>query len=431
MCWIANICYFFAALGCLPFLLYQMIVQKKNRTGWRERFGNVPLRSGDKPCLWIHAVSLGEVNATRTLMADLRQNLTEVDLVISSTTDTGFARAKELYPDLCVFRYPLDFSWIVHRVLNRIRPAMIVLMELEVWYNLTMMAHQREIRICVVNGRFTARSAHRFHRIGKVVRPMFAAIDWVGAQTEEIADRFVQAGVSANRVEVTGSMKWDTAQITDHITGEETLAEAMGIKKNRPLVVLGSSGPGEEEIILQVWDKLPIEWRDTQLAIVPRKPERFAEVARLIERFGRPVLRRSALPDGSIPPTNTSGRAVFLGDTMGELRKLYRLADVIIVGRTLVRTGGSDPMEVAALGKTMIIGPYHENFSDPVAQLVRAEAAIVLDTSHSLDTELNVLLANRNRRIEIGRRAQEVVRRNQGATRRTSESISRQIRQPN
>lgn len=425
MSWIANFCYLFAALLYAPVLLYQMVFLGKNRHGWRERFGHVVERSSGRQCVWIHAVSVGEVNATRALVQQIRNTSSDVEIVISSTTDTGYARARDLYPDLKIFRYPLDFSWVIRRVLRRIKPTVIVLVEMEVWFNLATMAARRGVKVCVVNGRFTERSSRRLRLIGLLVRPMFRSLSWVGAQDERIAERFIRAGVPPEAVEVVSSMKWDTATIAKQVPGQQELADALGIRKDRRLIVLGSSGPGEEELFIEACDRLPIELNDTQLAIVPRKPERFKEVARLIERRGRECFRRSELPDGSLPPTNTSGRAVILGDSMGELRKFYSLSDVVMVGRSMVPMGGSDPMEVAALGKAIIVGPYTENFADPVARLQEADALTTADSVEDLSRKLGDMLADPELRRGMGERARKVVRDNQGATARTVQRLSK------
>ncbi len=424
MSWIANFCYLIAALLYAPVLLYQMVFQGKNRRGWRERFGHVAERTGPQRCVWIHAVSVGEVNAARALVQQIRNTSSDVEIVISSTTDTGFARARVLFPDVRVFRYPLDFSWVVRRVLRRIRPTLIVLVEMEVWFNLATMAARRGVKVCVVNGRFTERSSRRFGLIAPFVRPMFRSLCWVGAQDQRIAERFIRAGVPPERVEIVSSLKWDTATIAKQVPGQQDLADALGIRRDRRLIVLGSSGPGEEELFIEACDRLPVELNDTQLAIVPRKPERFGEVARLIERRGRECFRRSQLPDGSLPPTNTSGRGVILGDTMGELRKFYSLSDVVMVGRSMVPMGGSDPMEVAALGKPIIVGPHTENFADPVARLKQADAMCTADSIEDLSRKLGDILADPELRQGMGERARKVVRENQGATARTVKRLS-------
>jgi len=393
MRWFANGLYFVAGLLYLPVAAYNALFLGKNRRGWRERFGFVRARRSGVPRVWIHAVSLGETNATTRIVAEIEKRLPDVDIVFSTTTDTGYARAAQLYGADRVFRFPLDFSPVISRVLRRIAPTMIVLVELELWYNLTTMAAARHIPIAVINGRLTARSARRFGFLGGGARRMFRAVTWVGAQDEAIAERFRKLGTPPDRVEVTSSLKWDSAQVTDHVEGSEAAASALGIDCSRPLWVCGSTGPGEEAMILNAYRRitershrvaqgLPVDQPDTrdvvdaQLVVVPRKPERFDEVARLIEREGFRCTRRSVHGDDN-PAQRVSAPTVFLGDTMGELRKFYALADVVFVGRSLVAMGGSDPMEVAALGKPMIVGPHMDNFADPTDVLARAGAGRV------------------------------------------------------
>ncbi|MCG3137530.1 MAG: 3-deoxy-D-manno-octulosonic acid transferase [Phycisphaerae bacterium] len=421
MSWLANVAYLGAGIAYSPFLLYQMTVQKKNRTGWRERFGYIAPRPPVRPAVWIHAVSLGEVNATRTLVAELQHHNPPLDIILSATTDTGFAQARKLYPQLRVIRYPLDFSWMVDRVLDRLQPALIVLMELEVWYHLVTRAAARNIPVCVANGRFTQRSFERLQWLGRFVQPMFTPLSWVGAQTAEIAERFRRMGVAGDRVEVVGSIKWDTTEVTDAVAGSAELRHALQLQADRPVVVLGSSGPGEEDQLLDNWPLVLREVPETQLVIVPRKPERFDEVAQLINRRGYPCIRRSLHPDRGVA-TSADERAeqkIYLGDTLGELRKFYSLADVVIIGRTFMPMGGSDPMEVAALGKPMIVGPHVENFSDPVAQLCASGALLQVATFAQAIPPLVQWLKNANIRQPAGAQGVLTVQKNQGATRRT------------
>lgn len=428
-----DLLYIPAAILYLPILLYQMIALGKNRRGWAERFGAIRHRSGTRPRIWIHAVSLGEVNATHTLVSEIRRRLPDYEIAVSATTDTGYAAACRLYPDCLVFRYPLDFSWVVRRVLRRIRPSAIILMELEVWPNLVSLATRRRIALCIANGRITEeRSMRRFRKpiIRLLARSMFSRITWTAAQDETYAARFIELGVPADCVHVVGSLKYDTAVVADRVDGADALADAMGIAPHAPLVVAGSTGPGEEEMVLEAWGALCADHPHTQLAIIPRKPERFAEVAKLIESRGYVCRRRSRCPDGSPPadsepngPRSPSGasaeQVVFLGDTMGELRKFYSLAGAVFVGRSLVSLGGSDVMEVAGLAKPMCFGPHMDNFSDAAEKLLAADAAIQIPSPGELSMALGRLLSNPLEASDIGRRAQQVVLANTGATRKT------------
>ena len=440
MRWLADAVYLLAGLLYLPFALYQAVVLGKNRHGWRQRFGAVPAFDPSRRRVWVHAVSLGEINCTPQLAEALAQRIPNCDIVFSTTTDTGYARAIHLYGADRVFRFPLDFSVVIGRVLRRVRPSLIVLVELETWFNLIRGAGQRGIPVAVVNGRLTERSARRFHRLGSLPRAMFKGLAWVGVQDETIAARFRSLGVSGERIEVTSSLKWDTAVVADHIEGEEALAQAAGIDRSRPLWVCGSTGPGEEALILEAYRRLidasPSLVRSVlgkpadrevlglpTLGIVPRKPERFDEAGRIIERAGFPCVRRSERPDGARgevidPPV------VVLGDTMGELRKFYSLADVVFVGRSLVPMGGSDPMEVAALGKPIVVGPYTENFQMPVEALRRADAVRIVDAPETLAAEIGAILQDASYAQSLGSRAREVVLNNQGATGRTANRLA-------
>ncbi|MCH7721174.1 MAG: 3-deoxy-D-manno-octulosonic acid transferase, partial [Planctomycetes bacterium] len=355
MSWLANCVYLLAAVGYLPIVAYRMVVQKKNRRGWWQRFGHLDFAPPKGRRIWVHAVSLGETNAARLIVEQLSERLPDAEILISSTTDTGFARACRLYGPERVFRYPLDLSWMVRRALERIQPSMIVLMELEVWPNLMTLARSRDVPVVVVNGRLTERSFRRLHRFSFAGQRAFRNLRWVGAQDATIAARFRNLGVTADRIDVTGSVKWDTVTLGSTVDGATDLQRAMGIDAGKPLWICGSTGPGEEALILDAYSKSRTTRPDLQLAIIPRKPERFDEVAHLIERGGYTCRRRSRQPDGSqIPGSSVEGRSwIALGDTMGELRKFYALADAVFVGRSLIPMGGSDPMEVAALGRPM------------------------------------------------------------------------------
>ncbi len=440
MRWFIDMCHLIALVVIAPFLLYRAVTTGKYRRDWDQRTGRMPwlpCAGEGNPRVWVHAVSVGEINAVRGLISAWQARSPRTQFVISTTTDTGMDRARQIFPDLTIIRYPLDLSWWVSRALDRIAPTMIVLVELEVWFHFVTTAAARGIPIAVVNGRLSERSARRFGWIRPVAKRMFRSLAWVGAQDQAYAGRFRALGVKAERVSVTGSLKWDTAEITQNITGTDELARAMGIDRTRPLWVCGSTGPGEEEVILQAFKAL----RDRsgtlytpQLAIVPRKPERFDEVAELIRRHGFVCIRRTqAEPNparqcGARPTTGVVGSetAVQLVDTMGELRKCYMLADVVFVGRTLARMGGSDMMEVAALGKPIVVGPHTENFADAMQQLLASQAVVRIDAdleaadvADTLAKSIYRLLEDREEAQRMAERACEVVKKNRGATERT------------
>lgn len=421
-----DILYAFAllTLGWL-YLLYRRLTRGPSGVPWREYFGRVRSRPVSADCVWLHGVSLGEINATRTLVAELHHRSPETALVVSSSTRTGLQQARQLYPHLVTFRFPLDFSFAIREVLRRVRPSVIVLMELEVWPNLIAVASAYGVPVIIANGRVTAeRSMRQFQRplIRWLATRMFRKIQWVGAQDATYRARFVELGVPAERVEVVGSVKYDAADISDHIAGDDELAQAMGIDTQKPLWVCGSTGPGEEEAVLTAYTRLLATFPDLQLAIIPRKPERFDEVARLIVTHKYACLRRST-GTPLVPPDAVEPRPVFLGDTMGELRKFYALATVVFVGRSLVPMGGSDVMEVAGLAKPVLVGPHTENFREAVNLLVSEGACRQISAADALPAAVSDLLRHPERRSQMGRAGRDAIISRRGATKRTVDQI--------
>ncbi|MBK9119461.1 MAG: 3-deoxy-D-manno-octulosonic acid transferase [Phycisphaerales bacterium] len=420
-----DLAYFLALLVAWPWLVYRRWTRGNSGTPLREYFGQIPPRPVAARCVWIHAVSLGEINATRTLVAELRQRAPEVIVALSSTTATGLAQARRLYPQLVTFRLPLDFSFAIRTLMQRLRPSAIVLMELEVWPNLIEVATQEEVPVVIANGRITAeRSMRRFRWpvLRWVARRMFTRLAWVGAQDQTYQARFVELGVPADRVEVTGSVKYDGAAVADQIEGQEELQAAMGIDPQRPLWVCGSTGPGEEDEILAAYTKLLEHFPALQLAIIPRKPERFDEVADLIVTRGYACLRRSTGAP-RVPPGVAEPVPVFLGDTMGELRKFYALATVVFVGRSLVPLGGSDVMEVAGLGKPLVIGPYTDNFAEAVNLLLADGGCRRLTGPAALAPAITDLLRHPERRERMGAAGRKAILGRRGATARTVDRL--------
>lgn len=408
----------------------------------RNRMAHEPGRQTSHPAVMIHAVSVGELNATPAMVSMLEQARPELRFIISTTTQTGFDRANELYgnnPKISVIRFPIDFSAAVRRLLDSQRPTAIVLLELEVWPNFMRACAHHEIPVILVNGRLTRGSYRGYRMIGPISKPMFRQLAAVCAQEQLYADRFEKLGAVADHVRVTGAMKFDTAQIADRIAGDEQLAKEVGLRPGTETVwVCGSTGPGEEPIVLDAYGELLKTRAGLRLVIVPRKPERFDEVAELIRSRGYMLIRRSTNRGSKLQtqePTVAKADAppIVLGDTMGELRKFYSLGDVIFVGRTLVDLGqkqhGSDMIEPAALAKPVIVGPFTGNFTEVMNRFREAAAmrevhpAKEAPAQQLLRDAVMEILTSPDKGAAMGRAAQEVVRNNQGATARNVETI--------
>ena len=373
----------------------------------------------------VHAVSMGEVNAARLLVERLCQHC---DVVLSATTDTGFARALAVAPaGVSVVRYPLDMNMAVERFLNRVRPDLVALVELEAWPNFIRACGERGIPIAVVNGRISDRGFKRYKLARLFLKPLFKQFRFVSAQTQIYADRFVHMGVPTERVHVGGTMKWDAAHVAPIVAAAQLrafedaqqlandLARELGIDRTRPLVVAGSTAEGEEALLHAC---VPV---GVQLLCAPRKPARFDAAA--IDLPG--CVRRTHRPIGSGEGQRGSDR--FLLDTMGELKKAYALATVVVVGRSFGDLHGSDMMEPVALGKATIIGPRYGDFADTAQKLLDAGGMLCV-TREALPRVLQELIVDAAARERMIDAALGVIRREQGATMR-NEMLLRELLQ--
>ncbi|MEM7230322.1 MAG: glycosyltransferase N-terminal domain-containing protein [Planctomycetota bacterium] len=411
MRWLFDLLYAMAAVLSSPIWLVAMIRTGKIRTDWRGRFGAAP-RLGPAPHgrILLHAVSVGEINAIRLLVDALADRPDPPDIVIAATTNTGIARATSLYADRhTVVRYPLDFSFSVGRFLRRVKPTAVGLVELEVWPNFTAALDRAGIPVTVINGRLTERSARRYRWIGPVVRKAMRRLAFVAVQDEAIGRRFIGLGVDELRVLMTGSMKWDTAEIADQVEGDEDLRLALGIDPEKPLIVAGSTAPDEHAMLHAVIEAVG---SDVQLMCVPRRPEWFDDAAADLPN----CVRRSAGTTPSAPTTR------FLLDTIGELRAAYALADVVIVGRSFGRLHGSDMMEPIALGKPVIIGPATSDFRQQMEAL-RDNDAIIECERDGIASTVRRLLDDPAECAALAERGRDVIRAHQGATMRHAELL--------
>lgn len=386
---------------------------RKARGGWAQRFGKhlqvVPKAPG-KPRLLIHAVSVGEVNTLRSLVPMLRE---QVEVIVTASTDTGLARAIELFGsgehEGTVLRYPLDFSPAVERFLDAVQPDAVALVELEVWPNFVASCARRRIPVAVINGRLSARSFRGYHRIRRLISPTFARLTFAAVQDEAYAQRFVAMGVPPGTVHVSGTMKWDAVALTREVPGAIELAEALGIDRSRPLVVAGSTAEGEEALVHQACSATGPH---VQLLCAPRKPERFDQAASDLPGCVRRSSRKNGGAKGQPSPT---GR--YLLDSLGELRAAYSLADVCVVGRTFAPQRGSDPIEPCAVGRPVVMGPDFRNFETTVAAL-QAAGALQIVSREALPAALAALISDSAKRESMVSAGWACVKDHQGATAR-------------
>jgi 3-deoxy-D-manno-octulosonic-acid transferase len=401
-------------LFCLsPWILYKSIRTGKYRRGWWQKLtGQVPVRAGEAPCAWFHGVSVGEVHLLRPVVEGFRKRHPGWDCVISSTTDTGIAEARRCFPGVAVFYWPLDFSWAVREALERVKAALVVLAETELWPNFLCEANERGTPVAVVNGRMSPRSLRNYSRLGTWLRLVIGRVDLVLAQTQEYADAFRALGAPAERVQVTGSVKYDGAHGDRNHEAVLRMRRLLAVSDGDVVLVAGSTQDPEERLILSMYPRLQAAHPRLRLLLVPRHQERFEEVAVLLARFGVSFARRSRLTgqDIDVPP-------VVLVDSMGELGAVWGLADVAFVGGSLDgRRGGQNMIEPAAYGAAVLFGPHVWNFRDAAGGLVAAGGAIQVRDALDLEESLQRLLGCPGERSHLGESARKFVARHQGAT---------------
>ena len=424
MPYLFNVVFLLLIILISPWLVYSAIRKGKYRDGWGEKFlGRVPRRSGNRPCIWLHAVSVGEVNLLQPLLSRLAQRKPTWDCVISTTTRTGFALARKKYAGYQVFYCPLDFTWAVRRAMRRVRPSLLVLAELELWPNLIRGALHQGARVAIVNGRLSDRSYRGYRRARMFLRPTLSSIHLVAAQNKCYADRFLDLGAPPESVHVTGSIKFDGAEMDRANPATENLRNLWGLTDAHFVFLAGSTQEPEEEMALNVFRRTLVDRPESRLILVPRHPERFGAVAELLDQSGLAWQRRSQLSGEpalrSQPQAGSQKPRILLVDVIGELGAWWGTADVGFVGGSMVRRGGQNMIEPAGYGVATCFGPYTSNFRDIVNLLLNAQAAVVVHNESQLREFLQRCVQQPEFLEDLGNRARQLVLQQQGATHRT------------
>jgi 3-deoxy-D-manno-octulosonic-acid transferase len=411
-----NVALLAGLVASAPWWLWKMATTHKYREGMAERLGKTPARlaalAGKRPIIWVHAVSVGEVLSVARMVKSLDAALPDYFVVVSTTTRTGQALARERFGRERVFYNPLDLPWAVRACLNSLQPQLLVLAETEFWPNLLSGCSRRKITVAVVNARVSDRSWPRYRRLRLLWRPFLSRINWVLAQSETDAQRLKAIGCLPERVTVAGNLKFDVRAAEEADATRRLKALAPGLR----LVVAGSTLEGEETALLEAWPRLLEAEPRLAMVLAPRHPERFAAVAALLESSGIQWVRRSdwsSKPEGLLHPID-AGQIVLL-DTIGELASVYSLAAVAFVGGSLVDAGGHNPLEPAQFGVPIVMGPYDANFR-AIIQDLRAHQALRITSKEELAAALIALLQDSAAAAAMGTRAREVFHQQAGAT---------------
>ncbi len=439
---LANLLYAIALVVASPLVLYRMVRHGRYRRGISEKLLGLSKHKADhlrggSSCVWLHAVSVGEVNLLPGLVRQFKAVNRDFRFAVSTSTDTGYDLAVKHFGAEHVFFCPLDFTWAVKRTLRNLAPEKLLLAELELWPNLIRIAQQRGCEVAIFNGRLSERSAAGYLRFGVVTRPIFGRLAWVGCQDESSAKRFTACGTPQNRVQITGSLKFDDAPTSRQDPGVQSRYRWSGADRRHCVWIVGSSGPGEEAMALNIYKTLAEDHSELRLVLVPRHAERFDAVAELVISAGLKVRRRSKdrssgitspaespqeeSPQEESPQEESQWGAdqVILVDTIGELRQWWGVGLIATVGGSFGSRGGQNMLEPAGYGNAVSFGPDTRNFKEIAQHLLSKNAAVRVANESELSRFVQRCLTDRGAIDSLGRAAKSVVDSHRGATDKT------------
>lgn len=421
-----NAIYGLVLVLSLPWLGYRAVFLNKSRRGWRQKlWGQVPVSQANRPTIWMHAVSVGEVQLLAPLIARLSSERPEVQFAVSTSTESGYSLAQQKFAEHSVFFFPVDFTWAVRNVLQRVKPELILLAELELWPNFLAAARRERVPVFVINGRMSDRSFRRYRWISGLTRWMLGSLHTILVQNKEYADRFVALGADPARVEVTGNVKFDGAFNPKHAEFAAVLKSQFQILEDEAVFVAGSTQPVEDELVVKTYITLSEKFPALRLIIVPRHMQNVSSLIDLLGRSGLQFVRRSE-PGETIPRTGQP-RPVIVVDVVGELAAWWQLADIAYVGGSMGSRGGQNMIEPAAAKAAVSFGPRTENFRDVVSMLLTEQAATVVRDQIELLEFIERCLNNSEWRCAMGQAAYRIVAEQQGATQRTCDLVTQQL----
>ncbi len=426
MSWIFNAIYLAALCFSLPWIFYRVAFLAKGRRGWRQRlFGRIPALDSDRPTVWFHAVSVGELQLLVPLIKRLSQLRPEWQVAISTATDSGYLLAQQRFAAHTVFFAPLDFSWAVRRVLRRLQPRLIVLAELELWPNLLSIAKQQEVPVIVINGRMGDRSFRRYRCLPGFTKSMLRSLAKISAQNNEYAVRFVALGAEPLRVTISGNIKFDGAFNPDYVQLGRRLRETFQFRDGDVVLVAGSTQPEEDEMVVEAFAAVRAQYPQLRLVVVPRHMHNVPPLIERLQSMGETYVCRSHVNGGfAVDPML---RPIVVVDVVGELAGWWQVADLAYVGGSMGKRGGQNMIEPAAARCAVSFGPRTENFRDVVSMLLAGHAAMVVHDRAELEAFMVRAIVDERWRKSMGSAAQRIVAEQQGATDRTCQLIIEQL----
>lgn len=405
-----------------------LLKREKYAAGFWQRMGFLPaFQQDERPVLWLHCVSVGEANAAKPLAAELKKQFPDYCLIVSTTTKTGQTLAQNIFKNTAeaIFYFPFDWKFSVRRALKNFQPNIVLLMETELWFNFIREANMSGVFVALVNGRLSEKSLKNYSRIPKLMKRVLRRVDLALMQNKADAKRLIALGIRPSKVKITGNVKFDQPFEKQALT--ETLRKRFAVSSDSPLIVAASTHAPEEKWILDAFKLVykNSELKLPRLLIAPRHPERFAEVSALIDETGFSCVRRS-----SAPSFGDELADVILLDSIGELRAVYPLAEIVFVGGSLIPHGGQSVLEPAVYGKPIVTGFYTMNFAAVVKEFSDKNALVQLaemkenEIVEKLAEKFSEMLENVEMRRNLSANALSVMEKNRGASQKTIENLS-------
>lgn len=414
-----------------PYFLFQVLLHGKYVEGLTQRLGSLPPKHSSKKVIWLHCVSVGETQAARPLVERLRREFPDYSLVVSTITNTGQNLARQVFENIAdeVIYFPFDWRWSVRRAIKKVNPAVVLILETELWPNFLRECRSRKIPVALVNGRISRQSFRRYRLVRFLLRSVLENLNLAIMQSEADAARIAELGLSEQKILTSGNLKFDANSVAP-TAQTELIKQRFGLDQGKALILAASTHSPEEKILLETFLTLR-QKHSVRLMIAPRKPERFHEVAQVLGASGVSWVRKTG-PEQAADQT----AEVILLDTIGELPAVYSLASLVFVGGSIVDNGGHNVLEPAAAGTCVVTGHHTHNFQAIIQLLNEADAIVQLppldlrNAADCLTHEFAALLTDDERRTELANRAKEIVINNQGATDRTIAMLTPLIGNP-
>lgn len=420
--------YLLAFLFIMPYILVRSILEPPFlRERILPRF-MLPKKIRTKgPVIWIHGVSVGEILAVEAFVKELENRMPEMEIVLTTTTPTGFKVAQKTYPHHRIYYFPMDFSFLVEEMFNLVQPDMALLVELEIWPNFVTYGKAKGVLLGVVNGRITLNSFQNYQKLGFFFRPLFQKIDFFAVQTEEYKERFQSLGADSHKIHVLGNLKFDNLFSGNPEDLAWETRKKLGLTGKELVILGGSTHSGEEEGLVEIYGRLKKKFPNLCLILAPRHPRRTPEILKMLRAYGMEWILRSQLDKNPLSWSKPSSK-ILVVDTIGELSKLYSVATLVFVGGSLIPRGGHNVLEPAALGKTIFVGPHTFNFTKVVEFLKNHQAIEEVEDFSALEERFLHYLQNPEERKEIAQRARKAIQKSKGAVKSTADLALRLLK---